>query len=160
MGIADITIPTVEVKVSGGSFPVRGLNLFDLELLMLDCGEELSTLFDVISGRGNDEDSKAVAEALSGDLKTIALRVVRQFPGLIARTICLAADDYSEETVAKISKFPITIHYHAIIAILSLSLDVDGDPKKVWGVIAEMLGGYNDSLKEQAAELVETVKTP
>lgn len=120
MAISDIVIPTKTITAGAASFEVRGLSVNDLMLVMTEYGPQMSLVFDRL--RQGD---------VEGDnIKEIIINLCREFPDMLAALVCLAADEYDPESVAKMKKVPVGITAEAAEEIFTLTFASEAELKK------------------------------
>lgn len=136
MAIKDFYVQTREVSFGqGGSFTVEGISFDHLARLFTEAKDDMLQAMDLYDG---------LAE--SGEVKTEALimAMLQQVPDLVARIICLAANEPGAE--ANVRKMPFPVQTEALMAIADLTF-VEADAlKKFLGHLTVLLNGVT-SLK-------------
>lgn len=145
MAIKDLVIPTVDVKIAGGSFPVRGLASADIEILMRDHGNDLKALWDEFLEDGTD-----LTKLEIGAVMPLLKKVVGRLPAAFVDVIALAADA-DEEDRAKLAKLPVGAQVSAVSTVLGVTLGTDGDWSKTLETAITMLGGANAAVHQLVA---------
>lgn len=146
MGLRDIGIPRAEIEVGKSTFSVRGITLADITQAAVDYGPQMAILF----GRLQNKENLA-----SESVSRLVMRLGSEFPGLLAATIALAADDYSKETVKIAAAIPLPKQAEAIEEIFKLTFTSEAEVKKLIESIARMIVGVSGALIEMRASASE-----
>jgi hypothetical protein len=140
MGLKDIIIPTAEVKLSDGSFAVRGLSLSDAVVLYRRHAGELSALFDRFATKpGQAVDPEETVEVVVG--------LIESAPYLVAEIISIAAGADSSDIegfadiVAKMLNLPLGAQIDAVQKVGDLTFTSDMPPEKFVGLVLSVAGG-------------------
>lgn len=139
MAIKDFYVETREVPFGkGGSFTVEGISFDHLAKLFTEAKDEMLQAMDLYDGM-----------AESGEVKTEALimAMLHQVPDLVARVICLAANEPGAE--AQVRKMPFPVQTDALMAIADLTFVEPDALKKFLGHLTVLLNGAT-SLKAPA----------
>ena len=148
MALKDIQIPKADVPVgAGGSFAVRGLSTADIEYCVRNFGQDLNQLWKRFIN-GADKDT----ELSETGLRSIFGQIVKECPALVEGILCLAADA-DEEDRKVLVRLPVTVQVAALMQVATLTISVEGDPKKAIGTVISALGGMNGMLAGAAQAL-------
>ena len=141
MTLRNITIPKAVVAVDAEQqFAVSGVTANQVFTLYRRHREDLSVLFDRLSGRGEPE-TLEVLNSIEG--------IITQFPVLVAETIALAGGDLPEnetefaEAVAIAQSLPFTVQTDALLKIGELTFSPDMPPKKFFALLVGMIQQLN-----------------
>lgn len=143
MGLTGITLPTQEIKFSGGAFAVRGLSLNDITLLVMKHKPALDGLYAQYAANGGN--AEATAREIGG-------HVLHAAPQLVADIIALAADEATPEGVQAASKLPVDVQLNAIEAIVRMTVATEGGLKNLVAVVVR--------LAQQATGAVHELRQP
>lgn len=135
MTLADIEVPTEEIRVGKGTFKVRGISFLDLSILISDNRADLDRVVDSFAGLKNDVDPNE-----------FLLKLVREMPSLVAKVIAYAADEPSAD--AKVLKFPVPVQLEAAKAIARLTFEEAGGVKKFVEQLASLLGDVSNVIPD------------
>lgn len=146
MGLRDIVIATKTIPAGGTSFEVRGLSMNDLMLVVTEYGPQMTLVF-----------SRLQAGEIQGeDIKSTIVNMSREFPDLLAAVICLAADDYDPEMVAKMKKVPLTVTTEAAEEIFKLTFASEAEVKKFIESLTRMIAAGSGALTTALGQTSET----
>ena len=138
MRLRDIVIQTTTIPVGETtSFEVRGISMNDLMVAASDYGPQLGVVFGKLQS----------GEIETDDDRSTIMRLSREFPDLLAAIICLAADDYAPEMVAKMRRAPVTVTVDAVEAIFKLTFASEADIKKLMESLTRMIVAGSGALK-------------
>lgn len=153
MALKDIQIPKADVPVgAGGSFAVRGLSTADIEYCVRTFGQDLNRLWKrFVNGADKNVELTTVG------LQSIFGQIVKECPALVAGVLGLAADA-DEEDMKVLVRLPITVQVAALMQVATLTISVEGDPKKAIGTVISALGGMNGMLAG-ATQMLATSST-
>lgn len=149
MALKDLVIPTVDVEFAGGSFPVRGLAAYDLEILMRDHGNDLKAIWDEFLKDGTDLTKLEV-----GAIMPMLGKLVTRLPAAFIDVIAIAADADAEDRV-KLAKLSVGVQTYAVSTILGVTLGTDGDWSKTLETVLTMVEGANGALSQMLKNKAE-----
>ncbi len=144
MNLLDIEIASKEIPLGNGqSLTVSGISATQVFGLYQRHKEELATLFDQFSGRG---DYGAVLNTIEG--------IIASFPMLVSETIALATginpgDEAWERGVVVAGRLPMAAQIEVLFATSDLSFTPEMPPKKFFGLLVGMI--------QQATSLTTTL---
>lgn len=138
MTLAEIEVPTEEIRVGKGSFKVRGISFLDLSILISDNRADLDRVVDLFAGLKNDV---APDEFL--------LKLVREMPTIVAKVIAHAADEPASH--AKVLKLPVPAQLEAARAVARLTFEEAGGVKKFVEQLVSLLGDVNNAIPDLLA---------
>lgn len=147
MKFSDLVIPTKEVTVSPEQkFSVRGMAYVDLVIALTDYSPALKVAFEEFENHrmsGEKFTQKFVKDTLT--------KIIKESPDAVAAVICLAADDYSPESVAQARKLPIGTQLIFLGAIIELSMAGEADIKKVEEIVLGVIQTVTKTIREWTA---------
>lgn len=143
MALKDLKIPTADVTVGPDSFAVRGLSTTDIESLVRAHGEPLRELF-------NEFVDKPASEG-PVDVYALLRNAVSRVPGLMQQIIGIAADADADD-MKVLAKLPTQVQIDALVKIVALTLNVEGDMGKLMETAIKYLGGLNGAMGEMLLE--------
>lgn len=146
MGLRDIVIRTKTIEVEATSFEVRGLSMNDVMVAASDYGPQLSLVFSKMQ----------TGELETTDIKSAILDLSKEFPEVLAALICLAADDYAPDMVAKMRRVPMTVTTEALEAIFHLTFASEADVKKLVESLSRMITAGSGALTKALGPTSET----
>lgn len=120
MAISDILIPTKTITAGSASFEVRGLSVNDLMLVATEYGPMMSLAFDRL--KAGDVEGESIKELI--------ISLCKEFPDMAAALVCLAADEFDNDTIAKMKKVALPITVEALEAIFGLTFASEAELKK------------------------------
>lgn len=137
MTLRNITIPKREVPVGSDTFTVSGVSADQVFGLYQRHRDDLSTLFDNLSGRTTGSE---VLSSIEG--------IVTQFPIVIAEGIALASGstvggEHWEEEVAIARSLPLPIQVDALMKIGELTFSPEMPPKKFFALLVGLIQQLN-----------------
>ena len=142
MALRDLSLPTTQITVSGGSFAVRGLSFADITQIAQDHGAEAAMVFGEVTGQYE-------SGTLSQDgLRGLISRTAPRFVDLTAAVISLAADDYSPEAIAMAKRLPVPAQVEAVEAIFLHTFTSESEVKKFAERIIRMMSGVSSTLRQ------------
>jgi hypothetical protein len=134
--LSDVVIATKEIEVApGSSFSVRGINLFDIQRLLVDHAPAMKDLFE-----------QAVQMRQSGTpftpetIKGLLVGALKQFPDMIVAAIAYAADE--PEAVDQVKRLPVVAQLEALQSMIVLSIESDAQLKKLMEIVIQMIEGF------------------
>lgn len=140
--LKSITIKREEVQLSDGqSFTVRAVSTNDLMILVSEHGSTLGLIFGKLTGGAVEPGSLT-----SDTVRQLVFDLAREFPGIAAEIIALAADDYDEDGIKLAGELPITTQADAIEKVFHLTFASEGDVKKFVESLTRMLVGVSGAL--------------
>lgn len=135
MALADIELPSREIKVGKGSFTLYGLSLAAVAKLVNNHLNELESVFDLFTSVASDG-----VEGLNEDtVRALIAQVVSELPNLTANVILLAANETDEKAVEVAVMLPAPIQIDALLTVYALTFEDVGGLKKLWEVVAPIL---------------------
>ena len=146
MGLRDIVIQTKTITVDSATFEVRGLSMHDLMIVAADYGPQLSLVFTQLKSGEIERD----------DLRSAVVEVAKEFPELLAGIICLAADDYEPELVAKMSRVRMSVTAEAVEEIFKLTFKGEAEIKKLMESLTRMIAAGSGTLSTALGQTSET----
>lgn len=146
MGLRDIVIRTKTIEVGDTTFEVRGLSMSDVMIAALDYGPQLSIVFAKL--KSGDVDTS--------DIRQTILELSREFPDILSAIICMAADDYDPEMVAKMRKVPMNVTVEAAEAIFELTFASEAEVKKLLESLTRILAAGSGTLMMTLGQTSET----
>lgn len=135
MAIKDFYAESRTISFGSGSFAVQGISFDHLAKLFTEARDEMLEAMDLYDGMAG-----------SGEVKTEALimALLQQVPQLVARVICIAADEAGAED--NVRKMPFPVQTEAMMAVADLTF-VEADAlKKFLGHLTVLMNGVT-SLK-------------
>lgn len=144
--LRSLTIPRTEIDTGFGVFTVRGITVDDITVAALDHGPQMTLLFAQLQSDEMKTDE---------NIRSMILRLGREFPDIVAATIALAADDYEPATVKIAREIPFPKQAEAIEAIFRLTFTSEADVKKLVESLARMIVGVSGALNEVKASASE-----
>lgn len=148
MGLKDLQLPTASVEIPGGSFAVRGLSPVEIEQLVREHRATLGALFDQFKGQlANPE----------ADLMASGAELLVQAPELMARVICMAADE--PDSIDMAMRLPTSVQFAALGKIAALTFTVEGDLGKLVATALTKIGGLNGLLELVSQALASLKKS-
>lgn len=143
MTLRNITIPKAVISVGDELFAVSGITANQVFTLYRRHREDLSQLFDNLSGRGKVEAS---------DMLNSIEGIIAMFPDLVAEVVAMASGDKPdsegwEETVANAAALPFPIQTDALLKIGELTFSPEMPPKKFFALLVGMIQQLNGTTK-------------
>lgn len=124
MALKDVVIERRTVAAPGGSFSVRGVTAFDIEVLIKHFGPELvDTILNVV------ESSKSRPDWTRDYVRDLLMQAVRQLPDVVAALIAVCADEPDQLEIVK--KLPTTSLLQALLDIFELTFISETELKKL-----------------------------
>jgi len=139
MTLRNLTIPKAVILVGDDPFTVSGVTASQVFALYRRHKDDLSTLFDNLSGRTTIE---------AGDVLNSVEGIIAMFPDLVGEVIVLAhgvSPDSPEldEEIAIARSLPITVQVEALMKIGELTFSPEMPPKKFFGLLVAMIQQVN-----------------
>lgn len=141
MSLSDYSPEKAVVVFKGGQFEVRGITLDDLAILLRDHLDDLDAIVNIL---GTSMKNGVSQDTMVAVATQHALALVREAPGLVARTIAQQSDE--PDAVENARKLPPSVQVDALEAIARLTFEEAGGPKKFF----ERLMKYLPSLTSRA----------
>lgn len=130
MAIKDFFVETREISFGTGSFTVQGISFDHLAKLFTEARDEMLQAMDLYDG---------MAESGNVNTEALILALLQQLPNLVARVICVSADEPGAEE--SVRKMPFTVQTDALMAISELTF-VEADAlKKFLGHLTVLMNG-------------------
>ena len=137
--LKDYRIPEKVFTLSGGaSFAVRGLSLPQITHLVTKYGDEVKRLF---SQAHLDGSGLNLAQ-----MESIGNSILLASPDLAADLIAISAGE--EEAVDVIKSLPFPVQIEALEAILDLTFDSTGGPKKLLEIVTRLFKGLGSHISD------------
>lgn len=143
MGLKDLQLPKSTVEIPGGSFTVRGISTVELEVLLREHKATLTAMFKQVVEAGANMDEETVQ---------LGVELLANAPELLARIICMAADE--PDAIEFAMKLTPAIQLVALTRIAVLTFTVEGDLGKLIGDVMTRIGGFNRVL-EAVSQVLE-----
>jgi hypothetical protein len=137
MGLRDIKIPRTTVAYEGETIAVRGLAFSDIVTLADTYGPQMAILFGKVQSGQSLE---------STDVRSLIGTLAKEFPGMVAACIALAADEYDDEMVALASSLPFNTQLECVEAIFNRTFASEADVKKLIESLTRMMAGVSGAL--------------
>jgi hypothetical protein len=142
--LTDLRLPEATIKVSDGSFTVRGLSFSDLSSLMATHASAISLFFS--NAMTKFQQNKVNPE----DIGLLAQEAIREFPGLVSAIIAVAADEDTPEGHAMAARLGATVQIEALEQIVILTIVSEAELKKVIEIVTRGTVKLNDRLGRMA----------
>lgn len=141
MGLKSIKLPEAKVELPDGqSFPVRGLSLNDVVVLVRNHGDQLGKMFSEFS-----KQSDLTAESVAG----FALPLLQAAPQLAAEIIAAGSGDSDSWPEAMLLPFPVQLD--ALEKVARLTFESGGGPKKLVETVIRLAQGTTGLLESLKA---------
>jgi len=149
MGLRNIVVRREDIVLPDGqTFKVRGLTSFDLFSAVGAYGPQMSMLFASLSDR------KLTASRLTNDMvKSAIVECIKEFPDLLAYLVASASDDPSPEAMATFRTIPAVSQVEAVETIFKLTLQSEGEVKKLVESLSRMALAASVALKEVTSQV-------
>lgn len=138
MGLRDIVIQTKTITAGAATFEVRGLSMNDLMMVVTEYGPQMTLVFNRLQQ----------GDIQGDDIKGTIVNMSREFPDLLAAVICLAADEYDPEMVAKMKKVPLGVTTEAAEEIFKLTFTSEAEVKKFIESLSRMIAAGSGALTQ------------
>lgn len=127
------------------SFDVRAVSTNDLMVLVSEHGPTLGLIFGKLTGGAQKPGSLT-----TDTVQHLVFDMAREFPGIAAEIIALAADAYDSEGIKMAGDLPITVQVTAIEKVFHLTFASEGDIKKFVESLTRMLVGVSGALTNKS----------
>lgn len=136
--LSKIVIPRVAIRMGdadGQYFQVRGVNLTDLQVLMLSQAPQMAKVFEEFMELSDDGGFTV------DKTKELIVGSIKKFPRLVAAVIALAAGEGDDEqAINNAAELPLGMQIEALENIMVLSIKSDAQLKK----LVEIVMGWMD----------------
>lgn len=107
------------------SFEVRAISAVDLAMLLGRYGPMLAMAWATIA-----KSHKAGTPISRQFIQETLVRIIPEFPDLLAAFVAIAADEFTEEAIETVKRLPITAQAEALEGIFMLTFASEADLKK------------------------------
>lgn len=148
MSLSSIVIKREHIKVGNESFEVRGLSLFDLQVLMtvhMDDILQCVQMYDEFDSQHEDAFEDV------GVLSLFLAEISKELPELCCAIIAYAADE--QDQVDKVKQFPMGLMVSSMITIGKLTFEEIGGVKKLVEQAIQALSAARVELENQSKSL-------
>lgn len=137
MALKDFHQETRKIAFSGGDAYIHGLSFDDLSRLVTEARDDLATAIDLYGAASDGGDTSTEA---------LALMAVQHVPGLVAKVICLAADEPGAETEALVRKMPFPVLVEALMIVGDMTFAEADALKKFLSHVSRLFTGMRTTM--------------